>query len=454
MIYTCIPYAPKEHDRDLAWAYNKFMEMLPNDDDWGCFIDHDAMFTTYDWYHQLCEIVKNHPEYSCFTSMVNREYTAWQIPKGVDEDNHDVFYHRRLGARLSTENYGKVKDVTACADLPEPPKVAPPATSPLSGTLIMYKKSVWKDIPFRQYKKDSIFGVDNLIHIDVRDKGYKVGLMTGIYLYHWHRPTKATGDRLPQKDLSVPTGLDWIKNAKFRKKEKVDLDVQAAQYKINQHKGKGDFVIIGVPIPYTRDIDLLTCLWVEYQKRKDNMMALYESTRFASYGRNNVIYKTLGYLPGATHVFFVDRDVLPPVDAIERLLAHDKDIVVGATPIYRGEPAWSVMKYDPDETVDNVFNAIPYTELPDKMFRAHHFGGTTVLIKRHVLEKMEYPWYQDVFAPGALLLGQDLFFTAKAKQMGFELWCDPTVKCEHIRQTEMKTVFDNLVKDKEPVYGT
>jgi hypothetical protein len=173
------------------------------------------------------------------------------------------------------------------------------------------------------------------------------------------------------------------------------------------------------------------------------MIALYEPTRFAAFGRNNVIYKTLRFLPGVTHVFFIDKDVLPPVDAIERLLAHDKDVIVGATPIYRGEPCWSVMKYDPNETVDNVFNAVRYNELPDELFRAHHFGGTTCLFKRHVLETMGFPWYQDVFAPGTLMLGQDLFFTAKAKQYGFELWCDPTVKCGHARMTEMKTVFDN-----------
>jgi len=104
------------------------------------------------------------------------------------------------------------------------------------------------------------------------------------------------------------------------------------------------------------------------------------------------------------------------------------------------------MKYDPAEDIDNVFSPVKYNELPDKLFRAHHFGATTVLIKRHVLEEMGYPWYQDVFAPGALMLGQDLFFTAKAKQYGFELWCDPTVKCGHARQTEMKIVFDKMME--------
>ena len=30
--------------KNIGCAYNKFMEILPSDDDFACFIDHDAMF--------------------------------------------------------------------------------------------------------------------------------------------------------------------------------------------------------------------------------------------------------------------------------------------------------------------------------------------------------------------------------------------------------------------------
>lgn len=35
MIYTHIPYTPMEHGNNLGYAYNQFMKMLPNDDDWA-----------------------------------------------------------------------------------------------------------------------------------------------------------------------------------------------------------------------------------------------------------------------------------------------------------------------------------------------------------------------------------------------------------------------------------
>ena len=42
------------------------MEILPNDNDWGCFIDHDAMFTTEDWYKQIDKIIRIHRKVGAF----------------------------------------------------------------------------------------------------------------------------------------------------------------------------------------------------------------------------------------------------------------------------------------------------------------------------------------------------------------------------------------------------
>ena len=144
MIYTFIAYAPKEHEKDLAWTYNEFMRLLPNDDDWACFIDHDAIFTTLDWYSQMESIIKENTEYSCFTVTTNRVYADWQIPMGINSINHDMIYHRRIGAKFQNDNGNKVVDVTVCSDLPSPPE-----KSPFSGVVILYKKSAWKEIPFR-----------------------------------------------------------------------------------------------------------------------------------------------------------------------------------------------------------------------------------------------------------------------------------------------------------------
>jgi hypothetical protein len=69
-MYTHIPYAPGK-TRNLGRAYNQFMHLL-QDEDRACFIDHDAMFTTVDWYDQIEHIVDKYLDAGMFTAKTNR----------------------------------------------------------------------------------------------------------------------------------------------------------------------------------------------------------------------------------------------------------------------------------------------------------------------------------------------------------------------------------------------
>ena len=90
MIYTNIPYAPNG-TKNLGGAYNSFMQTLPLDDDYGCFLDHDATFTTYDWYSQMEHIVSKYSQVGCFTGVTNRVWCRWQLAD-VDRNSNDYAY--------------------------------------------------------------------------------------------------------------------------------------------------------------------------------------------------------------------------------------------------------------------------------------------------------------------------------------------------------------------------
>jgi hypothetical protein len=64
-------------------------------------------------------------------------------------------------------------------------------------------------------------------------------------------------------------------------------------------------------------------------------------------------------------------------------------------------------------------------------------GATGVLIKRHVLETMEPPWFKMQYKEDgcSLYLGEDYWFCTKAKEYGFKVWAD-----FDLRQTHIKTV--------------
>lgn len=202
MIYTFIPYSKNQDKPNLGEAYNSFMSLLPNDDDWACFIDHDAMFTTYNWFKQLTEIISKYPNAGCFTAMTNRVGNPYQVLNSqleiieqceigerrkkhlelleLNHSNHDIKYHRKIGEELYKNKNCVVSEIDS--------------KHLLSGVLLLVNKKVWKEIPFRE----GFLDVDNFFHKDCIQKGYKVYLIEGVYVYHWYR---GNGDSTHLKNL-------------------------------------------------------------------------------------------------------------------------------------------------------------------------------------------------------------------------------------------------------------
>ena len=126
------------------------------------------------WYNQLEDIIKKNTDYGLFSSFMNRVGQPFQIPNGIDRNNHDMRYHRNVGKELQNINYDNV--------------IQFPNNAPLSGVVILISKKTWKDIGGF---KEGFLGVDNTLHRDCINNNIKVGLMLGFYVYHWYR---ADGD--------------------------------------------------------------------------------------------------------------------------------------------------------------------------------------------------------------------------------------------------------------------
>lgn len=142
-----------------------------------------------------------------------------------------------------------------------------------------------------------------------------------------------------------------------------------------------------------------------------------------------------------THLFFCDDDTVPPYDAIEKLLALDKPIATGITPILRATAEGKSQIYNAfiaQKIVKNAkgidvsqFEAIDHEGGIQKVISC---GGSCLLIRRDVFEKMEAPWFLFHWnADYTGYIGEDLFFCNKAMELGIEIWCDPSVRCKHAK---------------------
>jgi hypothetical protein len=150
------------------------------------------------------------------------------------------------------------------------------------------------------------------------------------------------------------------------------------------------------------------------------------------------------------YIFFVDDDVLPPMNVIEKLYSHNKDIVSGLY-FARREPFFpqiyektKVKGKEESGRYDAIFD-IPQ----DKLIEVDACGGGCMLIKADVFDKLEAPLFQSI--PGTekrLHVGEDFFFCKKAKEAGYKIYCDTSIQCKHIATAYITEEYWNASKER------
>jgi hypothetical protein len=135
-------------------------------------------------------------------------------------------------------------------------------------------------------------------------------------------------------------------------------------------------------------------------------------------GNCNVICrKFLGdwvWLIGDDHVF--DPDILI------RLLEHDVDVVVPLC--LKRTPPYDPVVYDRQNMQSEYVGA----ELPGSgLYQVYAAGQAGMLIRRHVLDAIQDPWFETKGGPN-----EDLMFCAKVRDAGFKIWCDVDARLGHI----------------------
>lgn len=131
----------------------------------------------------------------------------------------------------------------------------------------------------------------------------------------------------------------------------------------------------------------------------------------------------------ATHLLFIDDDTVPPKFAIDRLLAHDVDIVNGLT--CRRKPPFDPCVYRFDANVGKHKTVDIFRK---GLIEVDAVGMACTLIKREVFMRMlELPeinakspkWFEWTAS------GEDITFCVRAKKAGFKVFCDTDLICDH-----------------------
>lgn len=137
-------------------------------------------------------------------------------------------------------------------------------------------------------------------------------------------------------------------------------------------------------------------------------------------------------------LFFLDSDVIPPPDAVLRLLAHQKPIISG---VYcRRSPPIAVPVM--------LKNGQWITQLPESgLIDVDVVGAGCLLIHRSVLESFKphrpgkhwFDWTIDAkgHVPPDECMSEDFTFCVMARKQGYKILVDPSVRCKHVGYSEV-----------------
>jgi|SRR5919112_2769232 hypothetical protein len=162
-IWYLQPYAS---DKNIGKEYNHQCDLIP-ENDWICILDHDVMFLHPETKKQIEDIVLTQGNaWDLLGAVTNRIGSLHQCAIGFSDDP-DVLSHYSIAKQLHEKQYGAVSLTM----------------KGVAGFLMLMPKKTWSDIKF----------VENNIAFDtdfsrrLLQKGGKIGVMQGVYVFHYYR---------------------------------------------------------------------------------------------------------------------------------------------------------------------------------------------------------------------------------------------------------------------------
>lgn len=171
MIYFFTPYS---FQKKLFEAWDSYMNLVPDENDWVCMMDGDVLFLIADFGHQMQEYIDAFPDTGIFTTYASRAHRDEFMRRGCDMENPSILYHFDNAEKCRQTLHLKVKTVA----------------KPALGHVMLMKKATWLKIRDRVQDLTSdkkILGVDVRISRAVTELGMPVLLMRGIYVLHFFR---------------------------------------------------------------------------------------------------------------------------------------------------------------------------------------------------------------------------------------------------------------------------
>ena len=169
---------PLTKDKNFGKAINDIVRHLP-DEDWICLRDYDTIpMTPIKDYIEIIDSILNDPkneQYGVIGAMTNRQGLSWLCHDGRISDEADINKHLEIG-RWRRDKHGSEVILSH-------------GNSGVAGTFMLFRKKTWKEVGGFKEGGICIDGkmLDYIFCMDVKLTGKRMGVATGLYIFHLYR---------------------------------------------------------------------------------------------------------------------------------------------------------------------------------------------------------------------------------------------------------------------------
>lgn len=184
-------------------------------------------------------------------------------------------------------------------------------------------------------------------------------------------------------------------------------------------------LLIGVPTLDYVHVEFMQCLMKLALKLKGQGVPFdidIESGTLVYFARDRIAKKAIN--EGYTHVLWLDSDMIFNDDLVDDLMFCGKSFVTGIYHARRKGYASVIFK---DISINSIER---FEEYPNDTFQIAGCGFGCVLTETELLKAVCMNT-GTMFTPLADL-GEDIAFCKRATDLGYKLWCEPSVVCGHI----------------------
>jgi hypothetical protein len=218
------------------------------------------------------------------------------------------------------------------------------------------------------------------------------------------------------------------------KKEYVKSDVQ-------MNKGDGTkriSVVLAIPHTgwITAGLETKIAHWImesDYDVRQ--MLSSVKPT----VSNRNIIAKTF-LDSGADFLLTIDSDTVPTKNPLD-LVKHNVDIVGGVYPAWKNDNyLWLACWLDKDGSYKQYLKA-----QRQGLKEVDALGTGCMCIKREVIQNISMPFVDKIReGVGDRELGHDLYFCKRAKELGYKVYADWDMVCDHVKEMPLIPIVNAI----------